>query len=189
MVLLRHLLINLALRIVGGNFKVLEQARLFLDIRWLSVPAVLANMVLLGWLLGVQHVRAPVILLIVGNLLNIVLDIWLLMGLGWKMQGVAMETAISEYARLLLGLGLVWRVMRLRGISLLMLQQAWPGNLSRLLALNRDIMLQLVTATTVLLLADPLCRTSRQRGDGDECGINEPFGLFRLCFRQLCLCG
>lgn len=54
MVLLRHPLIDLALRIVGGNVKVLEQPRLFLDIRWLSTPAVLVNMVLLG----VQHVRA-----------------------------------------------------------------------------------------------------------------------------------
>lgn len=142
MVVLRHPLIDLALRIVGGNVKVLEQARLFLDIRWLSAPAVLVNMVLLGWLLGVQHVRAPVIFLIVGNLLNIVLDIWLVMGLGWKVQGAAMATAISEYATLLLGLGLAWRVMRMRGISLLMLQQAWRGNLRRLLALNRDIMLR-----------------------------------------------
>ncbi|NIG88293.1 MATE family efflux transporter DinF [Serratia symbiotica] len=142
MVLLRQPLIDLALRIVGGNVKVLEQARLFLDIRWLSAPAVLVNMVLLGWLLGVQHVRVPVIFLIVGNLLNIVLDIWLVMGLGWKVQGAAMATAISEYATLLLGLGLAWRVMRMRGISLLMLQQAWRGNLRRLLALNRDIMLR-----------------------------------------------
>lgn len=64
MVLLRHPLIDLALRIVGSNLKVLEQARLFLDIRWLSAPAVLVNMVLLGWLLGAQHVRALVIFLI-----------------------------------------------------------------------------------------------------------------------------
>lgn len=64
MVLLRHPLIDLALRIVGSNLKVLEQARLFLDIRWLSAPAVLVNMVLLGWLLSAQHVRALVIFLI-----------------------------------------------------------------------------------------------------------------------------
>lgn len=64
------------------------------------------------------------------------------MGLGWKVQGAAMATAISEYATLLLGLGLAWRVMRMRGISLLMLQQAWRSNLRRLLALNRDIMLR-----------------------------------------------
>ncbi len=116
-VLLRYPLIELALRIVGGNGEVLEQARRFLEIRWLSAPAALANLVLLGWLLGVQYVRAPVILLIVGNLLNIVLDIWLVMGLGWNVRGAAAATAIAEYATLLLGLWLAWRVMRLRGIT------------------------------------------------------------------------
>ncbi|QGH61717.1 MATE family efflux transporter DinF [Serratia proteamaculans] len=141
-VLLRYPLIELALKIVGGDGAVLEQARLFLEIRWLSAPAALANMVILGWLLGVQYVRAPVILLIVGNLLNIVLDIWLVMGLGWNVQGAATATAISEYATLLLGLWLSWRVMRIRGISAPMLRQAWRGNLRRLLALNRDIMLR-----------------------------------------------
>ena len=141
-VLLRYPLIELALKIVGGDGAVLEQARLFLEIRWLSAPAALANMVILGWLLGVQYVRAPVILLIIGNLLNIVLDIWLVMGLGWNVQGAATATAISEYATLLLGLWLSWRVMRIRGISVPMLRQAWRGNLRRLLALNRDIMLR-----------------------------------------------
>ncbi|WP_426506566.1 MATE family efflux transporter DinF [Serratia proteamaculans] len=141
-VLLRYPLIELALKIVGGDGAVLEQARLFLEIRWLSAPAALANMVILGWLLGVQYVRAPVILLIVGNLLNIVLDIWLVMGLGWNVQGAATATAISEYATLLLGLWLSWRVMRIRGVSGPMLRQAWRGNLRRLLALNRDIMLR-----------------------------------------------
>lgn len=141
-VLLRQPLIDLALVIVGGNADVLQQARLFLEIRWLSAPAALANMVILGWLLGVQYMRAPVILLIVGNFLNIVLDIWLVMGLGWNVQGAATATAIAEYATLLLGLGLSWRVMRMRGITLPMLRQARRGNLRRLLALNRDIMLR-----------------------------------------------
>ncbi|WP_153071210.1 MATE family efflux transporter, partial [Escherichia coli] len=73
-ILLRLPLIDLALHIVGGSEAVLAQARRFLEIRWLSAPASLANLVLLGWLLGVQYARAPVILLVVGNLLNIVLD-------------------------------------------------------------------------------------------------------------------
>lgn len=86
-VLLRMPLIDLALHIVGGSEAVLEQARRFLEIRWLSAPASLANLVLLGWLLGVQYARAPVILLVVGNVLNIMLDVWLVMGLHMNVQG------------------------------------------------------------------------------------------------------
>ena len=90
-ILLRLPLIDLALHIVGGSEAVLEQARRFLEIRWLSAPASLANLVLLGWLLGVQYARAPVILLVVGNLLNIVLDLWLVMGLRMNVQGAALR--------------------------------------------------------------------------------------------------
>ncbi|PVZ82117.1 MATE family efflux transporter DinF [Serratia sp. S1B] len=141
-VLLRGPLISLALHIVGGDQGVLVQAKRFLEIRWLSAPAALANMVLLGWLLGVQYVRAPVIILIAGNLLNILLDIVLVIGLGWGVAGAATATVLAEYATLLLGLWLSWRVLCSRGISLAMLRHAWRGNLRRLLALNRDIMLR-----------------------------------------------
>ncbi|WP_455426100.1 MATE family efflux transporter DinF [Dryocola sp. LX212] len=141
-VALRYPLINLALSIVGGNDQVLEQARRFLEIRWLSAPASLANLVLLGWLLGVQYARAPVILLVVGNVLNIVLDVWLVMGLHMNVQGAATATAVAEYATFFIGLLMVKKVLVIRGITLAMLKEAWRGNFRRLLALNRDIMLR-----------------------------------------------
>lgn len=141
-VLLRTPLIELALHIVGGSDAVLEQARRFLEIRWLSAPASLANLVLLGWLLGVQYARAPVILLVVGNVLNIALDLWLVMGLHMNVQGAALATVCAEYATFFIGLLMVRRVMALRGINLAMLKTAWRGNFRRLLALNRDIMLR-----------------------------------------------
>ncbi len=141
-VLLRAPLINLALHIVGGSDAVLEQARRFLDIRWLSAPASLANLVLLGWLLGVQYARAPVILLVVGNLLNIVLDLWLVMGLHMNVQGAALATVVAEYGTFFLGLWMVKRVLVMRGITVTVLKNAWRGQVRKLLALNRDIMLR-----------------------------------------------
>lgn len=104
--------------------------------------ASLANLVLLGWLLGVQYARAPVILLVVGNILNIVLDVWLVMGLHMNVQGAALATVIAEYATLLIGLLMVRKILKLRGISGEMLKTAWRGNFRHLLALNRDIMLR-----------------------------------------------
>jgi len=141
-VLLRTPLIDLALHVVGGSEAVLEQARRFLEIRWLSAPASLANLVLLGWLLGVQYARAPVILLVVGNLLNIVLDLWLVMGLHMNVQGAALATVVAEYGTFFIGLWMVKRVLAMRGITLAMLKTAWRGNIRKLLALNRDIMLR-----------------------------------------------
>ena len=141
-VVVRAPLIDLALHIAGGSEAVLEQARRFLEIRWLSAPASLANLVLLGWLLGVQYVRAPVILLVVGNVLNIVLDLWLVMGLHMNVQGAALATVIAEYATFFIGLWMVKRVLVMRGVTLAMLKNAWRGNMRKLLALNRDIMLR-----------------------------------------------
>ncbi len=141
-VLLKAPLSDLALSVVGGNPEVLHQAHLFMSVRWLSAPAMLANLVILGWLLGVQYARAPVILLVVGNLVNILLDLWFVMGLHWGVQGAAAATALAEYVTLLIGLIMVWRVLKLRGISLPLLRNSWRGDFRRLLRLNRDIMLR-----------------------------------------------
>ncbi len=141
-VLLKAPLSDLALSVVGGNPEVLHQAHLFMSVRWLSAPATLANLVILGWLLGVQYARAPVILLVVGNLVNIVLDLWFVMGLHWGVQGAAAATALAEYVTLLIGLIMVWRVLKLRGISVPLLRSSWRGDFRRLLRLNRDIMLR-----------------------------------------------
>ena len=142
LILLKSPLNHLALSAVGGDPAVLHQAALFMNIRWLSAPATLANLVLLGWLLGVQYARAPVILLVAGNLVNIVVDLWLVIGLKWGVEGAAAATAIAEYVTLIIGLLMVWRVLKLRGISLATLKTAWQGNVARLLRLNRDIMLR-----------------------------------------------
>lgn len=141
-IIFRIPLINLALGIVGGSEAVLVQARAFLDIRWLSAPASLANLVLLGWLLGVQYARAPVILLVVGNLFNIVLDLWLVIGLEMKVEGAAFATLVAEYVTFILGLLMVKKVMTLRGITWRVFKNSWRGDMRRLLALNRDIMLR-----------------------------------------------
>ncbi|MFK8259206.1 MATE family efflux transporter DinF [Erwinia sp. AnSW2-5] len=141
-VLLKTPITHLALGLTGGSDEVLHQAALFMQVRWLSAPATLANLVLLGWLLGVQYARAPVILLVVGNLVNILLDLWFVIGLGWGVQGAAAATAIAEYVSFIVGLLLVWRVMKLRGLSVGLMLNAWRGDVARLLRLNRDIMLR-----------------------------------------------
>jgi len=139
---LRSPITTLATDLIGGDPNVLHQAALFIQIRWLSAPATLANLVLLGWLLGVQYARAPVILLVIGNLVNIVLDLWLVMGLHWGVAGAATATALAEYITLVVGAVMVWRVLKLRGITTAMLKQSWRGDIQRLLRLNRDIMLR-----------------------------------------------
>ncbi len=124
-ILLRDPLSALAGRLAGGNPQVLEQAALFIHIRWRTAPATLANMVIPGWLLGVQYARAPVVLLVVGNSVNILLDLWLVLDLKW---GAATATALAEYVTLAVGLAMVWRVLKIRAITMTMLKQSWRGD-------------------------------------------------------------
>ena len=141
-IVLHDPLTRLALWITGGQQAVLIQAQHYLHIRWLSAPAALCNLVLIGWLLGVQNVRVPVILTIAGNLLNIVLALWFVMGLEWGVRGVATATVMAEYFTLVLGVWFTWRqILQLR-LPLAAWREALRGNVRRLLALNRDIMLR-----------------------------------------------
>jgi len=68
--------------------------------------------------------------------------VWLVMGLHMNVQGAALATVAAEYVTFIIGLLMVKKVMGLRGISFEMLRLAWRGNVRRLLALNRDIMLR-----------------------------------------------
>ncbi|MDI9223309.1 MATE family efflux transporter DinF [Pantoea sp. EA-12] len=140
--LLRTPASNLAATLMGGSPEVQQQAQIFIEIRWLSAPATLANLVILGWLLGVQYARAPMVLLIVGNLVNILLDLLFVLKLHWGVAGAAAATALAEYVTLGVGLWMVARVLRLRGIHFTLLKQSWRGDAARLFRLNRDIMLR-----------------------------------------------
>ena len=161
-ILLRLPLIDLALHIVGGSEAVLEQARRFLEIRWLSAPPRWPT-VLLGWLLGVQYARAPVILLVVGNLLNIVLDLWLVMGLRMNVEGAAATS--PQYATLIIGLLMAKRVLTLRGVSLAMLKNAARGS-APFIGVESGHHAALSAAAAVLWRADRIRRPSGQRHRG-----------------------
>ena len=161
-ILLRLPLIDLALHIVGGSEAVLEQARRFLEIRWLSAPASLANLVLLGWLLGVQYARAPVILLVVGNLLNIVLDLWLVMGLRMNVQGAALATVTAEYATLIIGEAGADAARRVAGDA----EKRLARGSAPFIGVESGHHAALAAAAAVLWRADRIRRPSGQRHRG-----------------------
>ena len=84
-----------------------ELARLYFDIRIWSAPAVLANFVIIGWLLGMQNARGPLAIMLTINLTNAALDIWFVTVLGMTVEGVALATVIAEVAGLLVGAAFV----------------------------------------------------------------------------------
>lgn len=136
---------ELAFWLIGGSEQVQHYARDYVLVRIWSAPAALTNLVLLGWLLGNQNARAPMLLLILGNGVNIVLDIWFVLGLGWQVKGAAAASVLADYLATALGAWLVWRTVQKRGVERQL--GFWTAclNLSafkQLLGLNRDIFIR-----------------------------------------------
>ncbi|PSJ45333.1 MATE family efflux transporter DinF [Zobellella endophytica] len=142
---LQRPLLELAFWLAGGSAEVQLYGRQYVAIRIWSAPAALTNLVLLGWLLGNQNARAPMWLLILGNGVNILLDIWFVLGLGWQVKGAAAASVLADYLAMLLGAWLVWRTLAARGLR--PATGFWDRALNRtafrrLLGLNRDIFLR-----------------------------------------------
>ena len=79
-------------------------ARDYMVIRIWSAPAAIALYGVTGWLIALERTRAVLAIQIWMNGLNIVLDLWFVLGLGWGVEGVAVATFLAEWSGLALGL-------------------------------------------------------------------------------------
>jgi len=106
-------LVSLGLWLLDGSATATPLAREYAEIRIYSAPAVLANYAILGWFLGQQNSRVTLMILVLTNSVNIVLDIWFVVGLGMTTDGVAWASVLADYSALLLGGYLISRQLKL----------------------------------------------------------------------------
>ena len=116
-----------------------------------GAPASLALFSLMGWYIGMQNTRIPMLISIMQNVVNILASLTLVYGLGMKIEGVALGTVIAQYAGLLMALGLlVHRYGRLRRYLVLkgtFVRQA----MGRFFNVSRDIFLRTLCLVAVNL--------------------------------------
>ncbi|NCT11739.1 MAG: MATE family efflux transporter, partial [Rhodobacterales bacterium] len=104
-------------RLAPASAEVEALARQYIAIRIWSAPAAIALFGITGWLIAQERTRAVLVVQLWMNGLNIGLDLWFVLGLGWGVPGVALATAMAEWSGLALGLwlcrdafaGRVWR--------------------------------------------------------------------------------
>ena len=89
-----------------------DAARTYLMIRLFSVPAIFISMAILGFLIGTQRARDALYLELFLNLLNVVLTLVLVLGLGWGVRGAALGSLVAEWAAA--AVGFVWVLLLLR---------------------------------------------------------------------------
>ncbi|MBL9049877.1 MAG: MATE family efflux transporter [Tabrizicola sp.] len=130
-------------------------ARDYLAIRIWGAPATIALYALTGWLVGLERTRGVLVLQLWQNGLNIVLDLWFVLGLGWGVPGVAAATLIAEWTGLLLALWLARDAFG-PGLRQALARLGDPASMRRMFSASRDIMgrtilLQLSFTTFVFL--------------------------------------
>ncbi|MEQ8335120.1 MATE family efflux transporter [Nisaea sp.] len=139
---------DVAFSILDGSPEVEEAARQYFMIRVWAAPAALCNFSVLGWLFGMQAMRGGLVQQLVINSVNIALNLTFVLGLGWGIEGVALATVIAQYAGLLVGAVLVWRlapkaVRRPRFGELAAIRR-----LKAMMAVNRDIFIRTLAVLT-----------------------------------------
>ena len=100
--------ISSGLYLAGGSEQVQFYAREYSEVRVYGVPAAIANVVILGWLLGNNRAKAVMWILIITNVVNLALDLLFVLGFDWQVKGVALATLIAEYTGFIIGLAIIY---------------------------------------------------------------------------------
>ncbi|WP_046227943.1 MATE family efflux transporter [Paenibacillus dauci] len=124
-------------------------AGVYFHIRIWGAPLTLLNYVLIGWLMGMSHIRQTLITQISMNVVNMLLAIWFTQGLGWGVAGVAAATLFAEALALAAGVYFVWRSpymdrrsIRLKGML------AW-SQLKPMFRANSDLLVRTICLLTM----------------------------------------
>jgi multidrug resistance protein, MATE family len=139
-----------AFLLAPASAEVESLARDYMQIRVFSAPAAIALYGLTGWLIALERTRAVLGLQVWMNGVNILLDLWFVLGLGWGVEGVAIATFLAEWSGLALGLWLcraAFAVPAWRDWARVFDRPA----LARMMAVNTDILIRSLLLQAIFL--------------------------------------
>jgi MATE family multidrug resistance protein len=94
----------IAMSLIGAESDVQSFALEYFSIRIWSAPATLASYALIGWFIGLQNARVPLVIVLTINIINILLDLLFVLGFNMKVDGVALASVFAEYSGVVVGL-------------------------------------------------------------------------------------
>ncbi|KGB82822.1 MAG: MATE family efflux transporter [Pseudomonadota bacterium] len=130
-----------AFRLSPASPEVETMARSYMRIRVWSAPAAISIYGLTGWLIALERTRAVLAIQLLMNGMNILLDLWFVLGLGWGVEGVATATFLAEWSGAAMGLWLCRDAFR--GSA----WKDWPrvfdrARLTHMMRVNTDILIR-----------------------------------------------
>ncbi len=144
--LLNPWLIELIIWWLEGSSEVENKTLEYWNIRIYGLPVSLLNAVLIGWYLGMQNARVPFAILLVTNITNALLDIYLV-SMGMDVNGVAWASVIAESLGLLIALACLPSI--LRKYPIMDKFKLAYHKILRLLDLNKDLLIRTLALEVV----------------------------------------
>ena len=160
---LKPLVVPWGMELLQARGGVAREAGIYVGIRYWGGLLWLANVVLMGWLIGRRQVRAVLWTEIGSNLVHIALDLFFVLGLGWGVAGVAAATLLSEGGKTVALLIVTARQGPARAsLAAAGRRATWSAaRMGALFRLNRDLFLRTLLLTGAILL---LTRQGAQQG-------------------------
>ena len=109
LILFQSVISKISFALVHATSDVELYAKGYFDIRIYAAPATLGLYAFIGWFLGLQNVKYPLILALLGNSFNIIFDLLFIYVFGMKSDGVALGTVVAQYLGLIVA---VWLFKR-----------------------------------------------------------------------------
>ena len=107
-----------AVGLFGSSAAVQQNAEVYLRVSALGAPAVLLALVGVGYLRGLQDTKRTLVVALGSNVLNLVLELALIYGLGMGIAASAAATVVAQYAAAVAYVAIVLRNVRAAGVGL-----------------------------------------------------------------------
>ncbi len=111
-ILLQYPIGKLAFSLIKSGSETVNYVSTYFYIVVWGAPAVLGMYAFKGWFIGMQNARIPMIIAILNNVLNIILSVFFVFGLGMSIDGIALGTALSQIVSFLVAAALWWKYYR-----------------------------------------------------------------------------
>jgi MATE family, multidrug efflux pump len=155
--------------LVGVEGGTADYAETYLRIVALGVPSFFLALSGQGFLRGRSELTAPLVVIVLGNVLNVALEVMFVYGFGWGIEGSAWGTAIAQTC---MGAGFVWLIVTRAGRR----NMAPVGRLARrLLSVGKFIFIRTFALISAFVLAGAVVA---RFGDAELAAYQISFQLF-----------
>jgi MATE family multidrug resistance protein len=169
---------KIAIALLGANESVSLYALEYFHIRIFAAPATLGLYAVIGWFIGRQDTKTPLLLALIINIGNVLFNLYFVFVMGLKSDGVAWGTLIAQYTGFIIGIAILlyrsrdnWKYLSKKALLNII-------ELKYFFNVNRDIFIR----TVLLLLALTFFTATSARMGEEILAVNTLLFQFFSCF-------